>query len=197
MNKFSTKDPEFPCGTFPPKWNKPITEKMAADYESKHGITLPSDYRKFITTVTDGCTQPFYGLYSLYKSPENSKDVAVNEKFPYTIEQPLDIFKLFDEEYDAIYETEEINIDAGFLFLCHEGYGMYSILIVNTDDENTYGTVWYYDLANDAGIFPLTNPKNNSTMNFLDWLEYYVGKTLELDDSDYFSYTDLIKFEEN
>lgn len=105
--------------------------------------------------------------------------------------------ELSDEEYDAIYETEEINIDAGYIFLCHEGCGMYSILIVNTDDENTYGTVWYYDLANDAGIFPLTNPKNNSTMNFLDWLEYYVDKTLELDDSEYFGYAALVKFEED
>lgn len=66
-----------------------------------------------------------------------------------------------------------------------------SILIVNTDDEETYGTVWYYDLANDAGIYPLINPVTHKTMSFLDWLEYYVDKTLELDDSDYFSYGEL------
>ena len=54
---------------------------------------------------------------------------------------------------------------------------MYSILVVNTDDKDTYGTVWYYDIANDAGIFPIINPINNNTMSFLDWLEYYVDKT--------------------
>ena len=26
---------------------------------------------------------------------------------------------------------------------------------------------------------------------FLDWLEYYVDKTLELDDADYFGYAEL------
>lgn len=72
---------------------------------------------------------------------------------------------------------------------------MYSILVVNTDDKDTYGTVWYYDIANDAGIFPIINPINNNTMSFLDWLEYYVDKTLELDDTDFFSYGELVKIE--
>ena len=68
---------------------------------------------------------------------------------------------------------------------------MCSILIVNSDDKDTYGTVWYFDLANDAGIFPLLNPVNKKTMNFLDWLEYYVDRTLELDDDDFFTYAEL------
>lgn len=196
MKKLSTKNPEFPCGEFPPKWEKPLTEKVVANYEKNHHITLPEDYRKFITTIANGGTQPFYGLYSL-KEQSSEFHVAINEKFPYTMEKPLNIFQLSDEEYDAIFETEENNIDAGYLFLCHEGCGMYSILIVNTEDKDTYGTVWYYDLANDAGILPLINPKNKKPMYFLDWLEYYVDKTLELDDSDYFSYGELAGFEEN
>ena len=28
-------------------------------------------------------------------------------------------------------------------------------------------------------------------MSFLDWLEYYVDRTLELEDEDYFSYGEL------
>ena len=63
--------------------------------------------------------------------------------------------------------------------------------IVNTEDAETYGTVWYYDLCNDAGIYPLINPVTKLTMNFLDWLEYYVDKTLELDDDEYFGYAEL------
>ena len=31
---------------------------------------------------------------------------------------------------------------------------MYSVLIVNAEDKDTYGTVWYYDFANDVGLFP-------------------------------------------
>lgn len=194
MEKLKEKHPEFSCGEFPPKWDAPLTEAAVAKYEAKHGITLPEDYKRFITTIAGSGTQPFYGLYNLLEKPSDYSEIAVDKKFPYTIEKPLNIQELSEEEYDAIYETEEINIDAGYVMLCHEGCGMYSILIVNTDDENTYGTVWYYDLANDDGIFPLTNPANNSTMNFLDWLEYYVDQTLELDDSDYFSYAELVDF---
>ena len=63
---------------------------------------------------------------------------------------------------------------------------MYSILIVNSDDQDTYGTVWYFDLANDGGAFPLLNPVDKKTMDFLDWLEYYADRTLELEDRDLF-----------
>jgi len=191
MKRLSSKHPEFSCGKFPPEWDKPLTEKEVTEYEKRNNIKLPEDYRKFITTVASGGTQPFYGLYSLKKQ----KGIAVNEKFHYTIKKPLDILSLSDEEYDAVFETDDNTLEAGYLYLCHEGCGMYSILVVNTDDKDTYGTVWYYDIANDAGIFPIINPINNNTMSFLDWLEYYVDKTLELDDTDFFSYGELVKIE--
>ena len=70
---------------------------------------------------------------------------------------------------------------------------MYSILIVNSDDQDTYGTVWYFDLANDAGTFPLLNPVNKKPMDFLDWLEYYADRTLELEDEDFFGYAELTR----
>ena len=175
MKRLSSKHPEYSCGKFPPEWNKPLTEKEVAEYEKKNNIKLPEDYRKFITTVANGGTQPFYGLYSL----KEQKGITVNEKFHYTIKKPLNILSLSDEEYDAVFETDDNTLEAGYLYLCHEGCGMYSILVVNTDDEDTYGTVWYYDIANDAGIFPLVNPINNNTMSFMDRIEYYEYKTIE------------------
>ena len=192
MEELSEKNPEDSCGEFPPKWNEPLKEQVVEKYEKENAITLPEDYKRFITTVAGSGTQPFYGLYSLVgKVAKYDPRAAVKEKFPYTVRNPLNIAEISNEEYDAIFETEEVNVDAGYVLLCHEGCGMYSILVVNTDDEDTYGTVWYYDLANDAGIFPLINPVTNKAMSFLDWLEYYVDKTLELDDSEYFSYGEL------
>ena len=101
---------------------------------------------------------------------------------------------LFRSEYDKLFEEddeEQVTFDAGYIYLCHEGCGMYSILIVNTDDENTYGTVWYCDIANDAGMFPLIDTVSKTTMNFLDWLEYYADKILKSEYSEYFSYGQL------
>lgn len=191
MGRLVEKNPEFSCGEFPPKWEEPLSEEFVAEYEEKNHIVLPADYRRFITTVASGGTQPFYGLYSIKTMSKQEMTAVVKEKFPFTVKTPFNIAALSDEEYDAIFETEEKNINAGYIPLCHEGCGMYSILIVNAEDRDTYGTVWYYDLANDAGIFPLINPISKKTMTFLDWLEYYVDQTLELDDSDYFSYGEL------
>jgi len=198
--KLSTKQPVFSCGEFPPIWNKPISEKQVAKYESSHGIVLPADYRRFITTVANGGSQPFYGLHGLPEKGSKHRDVVadVSAPFPYTIHSPLNLFTLSDEGWDELYGDEEdendngILFDAGFLLLCTEGCGMDSILIVNSTDPETYGTVWYYDMANDCGIFPLTNPKNGKVMSFLDWLEYYVDKTLELPDDEYFGYGTLV-----
>ena len=190
MKQFSKKKPEFICGEFPPKWNPPLKEQVVKQYEKENGILLPQDYRRFIITVADGGTQPFYGLYPLMgKLPSYEKRAAVYKKFPYTIRTPLNIAKLSEEAYHALFETQEA--DAGYILLCQEGCGMRSILIVNTEDKETYGTVWFYDLCNDAGIYPLVHPITHQTMSFLDWLEYYVDKTLELEDSDFFSYGEL------
>ncbi len=153
---------------------------------------MPKDYRRFITTVAASGTQPFYGLYSpVGKIPAYEIRADVKEKFPCTVRKPLNVYELTEEAYEALYERNEPNVDAGYILLCHEGCGMYSILIVNTEDEETYGTVWYYDLCNDAGIYPLIHPVTKQTMEFLDWLEYYVDKTLELDDADYFGYAEI------
>lgn len=196
MEKLPEKNPEFTCGAFPPEWDKPIKEERVAKFEQKNGIKLPESYKRFITTIAGSGSQPFYGLYSIFDKEQNNVDVS--KKFIYTVKKPLDIYNLSEEEYDELDDNYEDKVLAGFLFLCHEGCGMYSILVVNCDDKDTYGTVWYYDLANDAGIFPLINPINKKTMDFLNWLEYYVDKTLELDNDDFFGYGELAwVYEEN
>jgi len=186
MEKLKEKNPNEMCGKFAQEWDKPLKEEKVAMFEQRNGIRLPEDYRRFITTVAGSGSQPFYGLYRIFD--RDQKEADASRKFIYNIKNPLDIYELTEEEYKGLdYDM----IDAGFIFLCHEGCAMYSILIVNSDDKDTYGTVWYYDLANDAGILPLFNPVNQKTMDFLDWLEYYVDRTLELDNDDFFGYAEL------
>lgn len=193
MERLSEKDPVFRCGEFPPKWKEPLSEENVRDIENRYGIRLPEDYRRFIITVSKGGTQPFYGLRGIDETRPGDDLVAdVGEKFAYTLKKPLDVAELSDEEYDAVYDySNDHTVEKGFIELCHEGCGMFNILIVNAEDKETYGTVWFYDLANDGGIFPLADPVSGKAMRFLDWLEYYVDRTLELDDDKYFSYGEL------
>lgn len=65
----------------------------------------------------------------------------------------------------------DIDLDTGFLLLCTEGCGIYYILIVNTSEPSTYGTIWLYDVGNDFGIVPLFHPKTKKPLCFLEWLE--------------------------
>lgn len=174
MKGLSAK-PMDTCGEFPPKWSQPLSEEYVGAFEASNEIKLPEDYRRFIITVAKGGTQPFYGLCSIDEIQKHDVIADVKAKFPYTPENPLNIERISDEEYRKLFYED--HSDLGFIELCHEGCGMFNILIVNSDDAETYGTVWFYDLANDAGIFPLIDPKSCKAMRFLDWLEYYVDRS--------------------
>ncbi len=59
MDKLSTKNFRYTCGEFLPMWGKPIDRKVIERFEIDNGITLPEDYREFITTIAASGTQPF------------------------------------------------------------------------------------------------------------------------------------------
>ena len=170
----------------PNKWEKPLSEKEVSEFEKKNGIKLPLDYRKFITTVASSGNRPFYGLCNILKQEEFHNNV--NLKFPFTTKSP---FFISDEDTDKE-EEEEKGTDNGYIALCTEGCGMNCILIVNTDDTETYGTVWFDDLANDFGIAPILNQKTKKPMKFLDWFEYWLDRALKSpNDDDDFSFGEL------
>lgn len=173
-------------------WEAPLSLREVEEFESEHDIRLPEDYREFITTVASAGTQPFYGLYGLYEEvPEYEVHSFPSKKFPYRIDRPLCLFELSEDEYEE--ELEREDIDDGFLVLCTEGCGMTSILIVNAEDEDAYGTVWFYDLSNDFGIMPLFLPGGKEPMRFLDWFEYWLEQELNRSDGEYFSYMELVR----
>ena len=193
MKKLPSKNPQFHCGKFPPEWKPPLSEKEVEDFEKAKGIKLPEDYRRFITTAVSSGTQPFYGLYGLTeKKPSYEFETIVEKPFPYTVKKPMFIVNMSDDEYlENFSDDGDERYIHGYILLSHEGCGMLSILIVNSEDEDTYGTVWFYDLANDFGIAPILNPETKKPMKFLDWFEYWVDRTLELSDDEYFSYIEL------
>jgi hypothetical protein len=69
---------------------------------------------------------------------------------------------------------------------------MYSALVVNGEE---YGNIWYYDLANDAGIYPLTSPVSGKPMGFWEWYELWLDSALhylETGEEGFSSYADFI-----
>ena len=189
------RKPQFTCGKWPPVWELPLSEEAVAAFEVEKSIRLPEDYRRFVTTVAAAGSQPFYGLQSFLKA-ENQAE----RPFPYTPENFPYFLYMTEEEMDAFYGDEDdeenapINAcDNGLIPLCTEGDGMDSVLVVNSKDPEVYGTVWYYDLANDCGIIPMRDAESGKLFHFLDWLEYWADRTAGLGDKDYFSYAETVR----
>lgn len=188
---------DIQCGEWPPVWEPAMTEKSVSAFEKRHGIQLPEDYRRFITTIAAGGSQPFYGLESL----KGRKISNLGKPFSYTLESPLLIMYLTEEEMEEEDDEEEDDGEeegeGGFITLCTEGCGMYSVLVVNSEDPETYGTVWFWDFANDFGTAPMKDVQTGRPFHFLDWLEYWADRTAALKDNEYFSFADTVQIPES
>lgn len=97
---------------------------------------------------------------------------------------------------EQAYDDDNYHLEDGLLWLCTEGCGMDSVLVVNSEDPETYGTVWFFDLADDYGIAPMRDRETGKPFHFLDWLEYFADRTAELGDKDYFSFMETVQLPE-
>ena len=172
-------------GSFSHKYkiNPKLSEEEILKFESENKITLPAEYREYLKTIGNGGAGPFYGLFPLGES--DGGEVEFSKEFVYTRENSLNLYELLesdefdvedDEAYDAKWDEIYDKAFRGFLFIAHEGCGMYSILVVNGEE---YGNMWYCDFANDAGLFPYTSPKTNGPMKFDEWLEIWLDKAID------------------
>ena len=119
------------------------------------------------------------------------------KRFGQGIFEPVWEPPLTEQEMDYFWDEDTpFTANQGLLTLCHEGDGMYSVLVVNSEDADTYGTVWYYDLANDFGIVPMYDRETGKPFHFLDWLEYWVDRTMSLDQDGYFGYVETVRLPE-
>ena len=173
-------------------WEPAVTEDEIAVFEAEKNIRLPDDYRRFITSYASAGKQPFGRLY-----PFRQEKSVVEQPFPYTLDHILYFLYMTEEEMDYFDENNGTKIaNHGLLTLCHEGDGMKSVLVVNSKDEDTYGTVRFYDLANDCGIMPMYDQKTGKPFHFLDWLEYWADRTASLTGDEYFSFSETVRLPE-
>ena len=164
------------------KTNPPLSKKEIEDFEFQNGIQLPEEYKYYLGTIGNGGVGPFYGLYALENNDGNHPDLR--KSFSYNRKMPLVMAEFYDqipsdiseEEHERLLEEVYAKADSGIIFLATEGCGMYSVLVVNGEE---YGNVWYYDLANDAGLYPLINPVTGTSLNFKEWYELWLNCSLE------------------
>jgi hypothetical protein len=136
-------------------------------FEAAHGITLPDEYRAFLTRVSRGGAGPAYGLFPFEKilwpklTPLPPTFLATPFPFETTF-QP----NLYAEEDEA--EPSSVRERSGTVVLCDEGCGYQHFLVCSGP---TRGQMWIDNTVSEGPYSPLG-------VGFLDWYERWLDDAL-------------------
>jgi hypothetical protein len=144
----------------------PVPESRVRALEAAHGITIPADYRVFITRVASGGAGPAYGLIPFEEAPRYERDDLpqdiVGKAFPFTT--------AYNPETDTPQPLTQSRSEqvAGTIVVCHEGCGHLHLLVVHGE---AYGQMWCDSTVSDGGYAPLG-------VGFFDWYERWLDDCL-------------------
>ena len=118
----------------------PLDEAEVAAFERTHGVSLPEDYRAFLTTLGNGGAGPFYGLAPL--SAEAPRFAATfDDAPPPSLARPFALAEAWRQGEDAPKPpiADEANLYDGLVQLSDHGCGYFDVLIVAGPQR---GQVW-------------------------------------------------------
>ena len=152
------------------------------EFERRHGIRLPTDYRAFVTEVGNGGYGPGSigeGLWPFQSSDRLEwRGDLLGRPFPLA-EPPAGL-----ERWPPVPLTRETlrHFRSGLLVLSHYGCGIHACLVVC---GARHGEVWIDDFANGEMILPardswvVTPPKSGGGPSFGEWYEGWLDQQLE------------------
>jgi len=170
LDRLRTRDPK--CGLFGAlshqyRLGKLLSEADVISFERQLGVSLPAEYRQFLTQVGHGGAGPYYGLFALDDpDPENITAIErLAEPFPWT--------EAFQGE--ALDDDEFLEMDLpGALYLCHYGCALRFFLVVAGPCR---GEVWQDFRTDGRGLFPAKAADGRRT-RFLEWYEPWLDQSL-------------------
>lgn len=177
----------------------PLTEAQLRGWEERAGVTLPIEYRSFLTEVGAAGAGPYYGLLGFRvidgiahwvgEHWRGQEELNLRTVFPYRDAfQPVlpdSVPELEAGQFDtpAAYTeaerrraelvqtlTDREETDAhGTIRLAHHGCGYYDLLVVNGPDA---GHIWFDGRAADGPIRPQTDDGGRIRFDrwYLTWL---------------------------
>jgi len=163
---------------------KPLTEEQIKDFETKARISLPEDYRAFITTVGGGIDDehagagPYYGLYSLKRIGKFRGYSSSEEEYFRDFQIPCTAFPDMDSEdweeisvnqWEKASEEEEIYPYCGMMILGTQGCTYQMMLILNGEYRGR--VVCIDEECSGPPLFVYEK-------NFLDWYEHWLDEIL-------------------
>jgi hypothetical protein len=144
-----------------------LTENEVAEFESKHAVKLPEEYRRFLLEVGNGgYGPPSYELAPLGSGPVSSykPETEYWERLP-DIAKPFPFTKPWVwEGGDESDEGSREQVSHGSIFIGTDGCGMDWHLIVTGPER---GSIWQIC---GEGMQP-TNPRRHFLKWYSDWLD--------------------------
>jgi hypothetical protein len=166
--------------------NPCLPEETLSDFEKKHRIHLPDEYRRFLKQVGNGGCGPAYGFLPLLEW--NTELEATDADFlatpfqhtdKWNKETPKDVSEDYyesDEFYnnqDEYYDSKHIS---GSMRISHYGCAIYYLLVVSGPEA---GKIWIDDRASDGGIFPAVSQSGTQRISFLEWYDEWLTESIE------------------
>lgn len=175
--------------------NPPLPEEDVTEFECKHSIRLPADYRRFLLNLGNGGAGPTYGLFPLDRHDDGWKFCSFESGFlvgdlaqafthrdAWNANNELwsrepDLESLTQEEqhqametWDRLLETEywSRSIMGGAIPICHLGCARRQWLVVTGAEQ---GNVWVDDRADNRGVYPLRSEEGDR----VDFAQWYMG----------------------
>ena len=199
LGELDRRDPRrkvFGAASHDYKLNPPLPIAVVEAFEGRHGVSLPEDYRLFITEIGDGGAGPCYGVLPFGKDDDDHDWEGgglvgdPSRPFPHTgawnlpqsfwdgepdpppgtpPEEEDRLMEAWDRELEAYYWNPAI-MD-GAIPICHLGCAYRQWLVIHGPQR---GFVWNDDRADDGGISPLLGGSGGPvtfTRWYMTWLE--------------------------
>ena len=162
-----------------------VTQYEIEQFESKRQVSLPDEYKTFLTCMSGGGAGPYYGLYTMEKGVKEAQEYSTEDSKG--IENPLSIdFPFSNSEtqkfinyYNACIEEgddDEIVYPeipdelTGVIFLSEYGCGWSYLLVVKGEQA---GTVWFH------GEYMCPVFFKGKQCGFFDWYEQWLDNSLK------------------
>lgn len=152
-----------------------LTLSEIDNFQQQYKVTLPEDYREFLTQIGNGGAGPEYGLHRLQDSVREHDRVLLSQPWPHQTEWNLKSSDFASyQDYDDTYSSDEQV--QGALFISDIGCGHKTLLVISGDEQ---GTIWQDFRAGDEGIVPIKNILTDSAqVSFSEWYEMWLDKNL-------------------
>lgn len=177
----------------------PLSSRELESWEERHGVTLPAQYRLFITAVGDGGAGPHYGLFPFgyqddlrglcsWEAGGIAGDPAaafphrgawnLPEEFWHQAYEPVPGLSAAEDErrWDEWQRTLERHywdpaLLNGAIPICHLGCAKRHWLVVSGGER---GSVWADDRVENGGLYPLGSwtgaaARGEERLSFTEW----------------------------